>query len=168
MIEFHPCLSVSSVVRFDLDDRPICMKYLFQFRRYRVPFRAPVRTAHGPWAEREGVIVRLEDESGAVGYGEAAVLPWFGTETAGEAEAACRELGAELDEERLASVPETLLCLKCALAAARGDLSGAATNSRGDEVQKASVASDAFYLGIAALLPAGRAALTQIAPKSEI
>ncbi len=34
------------------------MKVRFQFRRYRLPFRAPVRTAHGTWAEREGLVVR--------------------------------------------------------------------------------------------------------------
>src|SRR4051812_22305347 len=30
------------------------MHYRFQFRRYRLPFRAAVRTAHGAWHEREG------------------------------------------------------------------------------------------------------------------
>ena len=57
-----------------------------QFRRYRLPFRTPVRTAHGLWAEREGLIVRLTDAAqgaaDAVGWGEAAPIPWFGTETA--------------------------------------------------------------------------------------
>src|SRR4051812_4700468 len=66
---------------------------IFQFRRYRLPLRAPVRTAHGVWMERDGVLVRLENEAGAVGYGEAAVIPWFGTETADEAAEACRALG---------------------------------------------------------------------------
>ena len=32
------------------------MRYHLQFRRYRLPFRAAVRTAHGVWAEREGLI----------------------------------------------------------------------------------------------------------------
>ena len=75
------------------------MQFEFQFHRYRLPLRVSVRTAHGPWAERDGVMVRLaEDSSGAVGYGEAAVIPWFGTETADEAEAACRELGEKVDD----------------------------------------------------------------------
>ncbi|MBM3856214.1 MAG: o-succinylbenzoate synthase, partial [Verrucomicrobia bacterium] len=52
-----------------------------QYRRYRLPFHAPVRTAHGVWMQREGLLVRREDERGAVGYGEAAPLPDFGTET---------------------------------------------------------------------------------------
>src|SRR5450432_3809140 len=95
------------------------MQYRFQFRRYRLPLRAAVRTAHGLWTEREGVIVRLEDEAGIVGFGEAAVIPWFGTETADEAEAACRELGEKVDDARLDAVPVRLRCLRNALAAAR-------------------------------------------------
>ncbi|HEX2851931.1 MAG TPA: o-succinylbenzoate synthase [Opitutaceae bacterium] len=131
------------------------MRYLFQFRRYRLPFRAAVRTAHGIWAEREGVIVRLETEAGAVGYGEAAVIPWFGTETADEAEAACRELGNKVDDERLTSVPERLVCLRNALAAAN------------PAEPSADTVPAHKHLGVAALLPAGRAALPEIAPKAE-
>ena len=95
------------------------MVYLFQFRRYRLPFRTPVRTAHGPWGERVGLLVRLTDATGRVGYGEAAPIPWFGTETVDEVEAACRELGEKVDEARLAAVPGRLGCLRNALTAAQ-------------------------------------------------
>ena len=64
------------------------MRYRLEFRRYLLPLRAAVRTAHGVWAQREGLLVRLAGEDGAVGFGEAAVIPWFGSETADEAEAA--------------------------------------------------------------------------------
>ena len=49
------------------------MHYRLQFRRYRLPFRAPVRTAHGWWHQREGLIVRLEeaDRSAVVALGDA-------------------------------------------------------------------------------------------------
>lgn len=129
------------------------MRYLLQFRRYRLPFRAAVRTAHGIWAEREGVIVRLETEAGAIGFGEAAVIPWFGTETADEAEAACRELGNKVDDARLAALPARLVCLRNAVVAARRDAT---------EIVPAHQ-----HLGVATLLPAGRAALPAIAPKAE-
>ena len=59
--------------------------YRLEFRRYCFPFGRTVRTAHGPWAEREGLLVRLEDEAGRSGYGEVAPIPWFGTETLAEA-----------------------------------------------------------------------------------
>jgi O-succinylbenzoate synthase len=124
-----------------------------QFRRYRLPLTVPVRTAHGPWTVRDGVLVRLVSEAGPAGYGEAAVLPWFGTETADEVEAACRELGAKVDDERLAGVPARLGCLRNALAAARRSETASAGQTP--------------YVPVAALLPAGRAALDQIAVKAE-
>lgn len=136
------------------------VSHLFQFRRYRLPLRAPVRTAHGAWTEREGVLVRLENAAGAVGYGEAAVIPWFGTETVDEAEAACRDLGGCVDGERLAAVPERLAGLRHALAAAGADL------TRGP----AAVADGAprKFLAVAALLPAGRGASDAVRAKAEM
>ena len=129
------------------------MTYRLQFRRYRLPFRSPVRTAHGPWAEREGMLVRLENAAGSAGYGEAAPIPWFGSETVEEIEAACRELGKGADDARLDALPVRLGCLKNALAAAREG--------------NAKLAARHPHLGVAALLPAGRAALAQIGPKAE-
>lgn len=111
----------------------------------------PVRTAHGVWAERDGVLVRLEDETGRVGYGEAAPIPKFGAGTVDEIEAACRELGASIDGASAAAMPANLRCLQNALAAARGTAPAA--------VHK--------YLGVAALLPAGRPAIDQVKEKAE-
>jgi O-succinylbenzoate synthase len=139
------------------------MRFRLQFRRYRLPFRSVVRTAHGPWAEREGVIVRLKDASeggtDAVGFGEAAPIPWFGTETVDEVEAECRRLGEWIDESALESVPKNLGCTRNALAAAQRDLR--------TKVESA-VAPMVSSVGVAALLPAGRAALAQVEPKAEI
>jgi o-succinylbenzoate synthase len=147
-------------------------KYLFQYRRYRLTLRAPVRTAHGVWTEREGVMVRLEGESGAVGYGEAAVLPWFGTETVEAAEAACREIGAEVRAEQIAAWSATLPCLRNALAAARRETEGAngVTESAvaGNAAEEDGRVEDPPYLGLAALLPAGRAVLAAVRAKEEM
>jgi len=134
------------------------VNFRLQFRRYRLPLRVAVRTAHGLWSEREGVVVRLENEVGAAGFGEAAPIPWFGTETADEVAAACAELGGSVDVERIASVPPRLGCLRNALAAARREISGE-VKPRGE--------SDASYLAVAALLPAGRAASAEIAAKAD-
>ena len=134
------------------------VSYLFQFRRYRLPLRAPVRTAHGRWTEREGVLVRLETAEGAVAFGEAAVLPWFGTETADEAEAACQLVGAKAGADTLASLPDKLCCVRNAVTAAMGECA-AVTAGRGKEVP---------YLSVAALLPAGRAALDVLPAKGEM
>lgn len=142
----------------------------FQYRRYRLPFRRPVRTAHGVWAEREGVIVRLQDRSesrsGAIGWGEAAPIPWFGTETVDEVEAGCREIGERCDAALLESVPEQLGCLRHALNAARGEIASA---PREDSVSAAVTPEAAArnYFGVAALLPAGRSVLERIPPLVE-
>ena len=129
------------------------MQYRLQYRRYLLPFRSAMRTAHGPWAEREGLLVRLEDAAGGVGYGEAAPIPWFGSETVGAAESACRELGEAVDDERLVALPRALGCLRNAMAAARP--------------REKTFAPVHPHLAVAALLPAGRAALGQVAAKAE-
>lgn len=146
------------------------MTYRFAYRRYRLPFRAPVRTAHNVWRERDGVLVRLENvATGAAGYGEAAPIPWFGTETADDIETACRELGALVDGERLGRVPAQLACLKNALAIAQREAVEAreAEGVDASASAPAGVEPGADYLPIAALLPAGRAALAMIEAKSD-
>ena len=94
------------------------MVYSFQFKRYRLPLRVPLRTAHGLWAEREGIWVRLEGEDGRVGFGEIAPIPWFGTETMAEAEEVCSKLGDKVADDSLDKVPVEMGCVRFALAAA--------------------------------------------------
>ena len=135
------------------------MTELLQYRRYALPFRTPMRTAHGPWKERAGVIVRREDATGNVGYGEAAPIPGFGAEKLEDGIALLASLGNRVEVERLAEIPAGLACLRQALAAANPA-----------EVREGAAKKDAVspeYLPVAALLPAGRAALAQIAPKAD-
>ncbi|QYM80239.1 o-succinylbenzoate synthase [Horticoccus luteus] len=126
--------------------------YRLAWRRYRLPMRVSVRTAHGVWAEREGVIVRLEDDAGNVGYGEAAPIPWFGTETVEDIEAGCAALGERVTRETLGALPVRLGCLRGALAAAR------AADADGMKHD---------YLRVAALLPAGEAARAVLVEQAE-
>lgn len=128
------------------------MTYLFSHKRYKLPLKMPLRTAHGVWAEREGIMVRLEDPAGTVGFGEIAPIDWFGTETLAEAEAACAALGDKPDAARLDAVPERFACVRFALAAARSRAASVKTDRR---------------LPVAALLPAGRAALDVLSAKLE-
>lgn len=128
----------------------------FEYRRYRLPVREPIRTAHGVWAARDGVLVRLTTEDGRSGFGEAAVLPFFGTETTDEVEAGCRELGKFFDEEAVVNVPPRLACLRHALAAALANL-------RAEQL----IGGAPKPLPMAALLPAGRVVLEKIDPLVE-
>lgn len=128
------------------------MTHRLSYRRYALPFRGPVRTAHGLWPVREGMLVRLESSEGRIGYGEAAPLPWAAGETVDAIEATCRTLGEEVDTAALAAVPPEQGCLRSALQAASGQLPEVpATTAR----------------PVAALLPAGRAALPLLGPKAE-
>jgi o-succinylbenzoate synthase len=56
----------------------------------------PLKTARGTYAAREGFVVRLEDEDGGVGLGEAMPLEEFGTESPDDCERALNELLAML------------------------------------------------------------------------
>jgi O-succinylbenzoate synthase len=150
------------------------MRFLFAHRRYALPFRAPVRTAHGPWALREGLIVRVTDATGAVGYGEIAPVPRFGTETIDETVAALQALGGQVDESQIAALPAQLSCTRHGL---RSALAGCRAGSPAVSVPAVSLSNRSnpavpelkgpSSLPVAALLPAGREALTAVAAKAE-
>lgn len=57
---------------------------------YALPFVRPFATAGGRLGERRGFVLRVQDESGAWGVGEAAPLPEFGAEDLATCEAALR------------------------------------------------------------------------------
>lgn len=135
------------------------MSFRLQFRRYALPFRAAVRTAHGPWATREGLLLRVEGADGRVGFGEAAPIPQFTTETVDADETALRELGARIEDARIGDVPAKLACLQHALRDAVGQASEAAATSRQPPPTP--------YLSVAALLPGGRAAMTDVGAKAD-
>jgi o-succinylbenzoate synthase len=128
------------------------MDFHFAYRRYLLPFRAAVRTAQGTWPRREGMYVRVEGPDGTAGWGEAAPIPSVGGESVDAAEAFCRALGDRIDGGVVARVPPDLCALRNAFACATG-----------------SVAAPPLYrsLGVAALLPAGRAALGDAPQKAD-
>jgi O-succinylbenzoate synthase len=119
------------------------VSWSFRFKPYRLPLHPPLRTAHGWWRERAGLLLRLEAEDRSVGFGEVAPVPEFGTETLAEAEAACAALGGRVDEAALAAVPARLACVRFGLAEAR----------------TARPAPGPARVAVAALLPAGRGAV---------
>jgi O-succinylbenzoate synthase len=144
-------------LRAPVDDAEV--RYLLQYRRYRLPLRAPLRTAHGVEQQRDGLVLRLEDSAGRVGYGEVATLPWFGTETTEQAEAVMKEIGPEAGTDVLSRVPVAFGCLRHGLAAAQAALAGDEGGVTDDALPKS--------LPVAALLPAGREVLPRIGPLAE-
>ncbi len=129
------------------------MALRFSHRTYRRPLRVPLRTAHGLWTEREGILLRTEGEDGRIGWGEVAPLPWFGTEQLAEAQEIVSKLGDEIGPETLGQIPACFGCVRFGLAAAMEPPGG-------------SVAS-AHRLPVAALLPAGREVLEALPTKLE-
>jgi o-succinylbenzoate synthase len=128
------------------------MDFRFAFRRYSLAFRCPVWTSRGSWERREGVFVRVERPDGTPGYGEAAPVPAFARESVGEIEAACRSLGDAIGDDTASRLPGNLHTLRHALACAGEGAGGTPRHAS---------------LGVAALLPAGKAALGDAAPKAE-
>jgi o-succinylbenzoate synthase len=61
------------------------------FHPLRLELVHPLKTARGTYGAREGFVVRLEDEEGRVGRGEAMPLPEFGTESPSGCERALEE-----------------------------------------------------------------------------
>lgn len=84
------------------------MRYRFKFRPYRRRFKQPLQTSHGTWDVREGIILRLTDETGQTSWGEIAPLSWFGSETLEQALDFCRQLPDEITAETIFSIPSAL------------------------------------------------------------
>ncbi|MCZ6671831.1 MAG: o-succinylbenzoate synthase, partial [Verrucomicrobia bacterium] len=92
------------------------MSIRFEYLCYRRKFLRPLATAHGEWHWREGMVIRLEDVDGSVGFGEIAPVPWFGTETVEQALQWCKEVPPEITGAL--QVPTELPCCGFALSAA--------------------------------------------------
>ncbi|MFB2878581.1 o-succinylbenzoate synthase [Floridanema aerugineum] len=84
------------------------MVYQLQFRPYQRSFVRSLSTSHGNWEKREGIIIKLIDETGTIGWGEIAPLPWFGSETLAAALDFCSQLGKEITTETIFLIPDAL------------------------------------------------------------
>ncbi|HSM84365.1 MAG TPA: o-succinylbenzoate synthase [Nodosilinea sp.] len=122
-------------------------------RPYRRRFVTPLHTAHGRWVWRQGLLLRLQDAQGRVGYGEVAPIPWFGSETLA---AALAFLTAQGGAWGMAPVPDHLPATQFGLAGALADLAGA---EDGGERERPAIAD------LCGLLPAGSAALAMAAQR---
>ena len=122
------------------------MGYRFEFCPYRRRFKQPLQTSHGTWDVREGIILRLTNES-QTSWGEIAPLSWFGSETLEQALDFCSQLPDEITAETIFGIPADLPACQFGFESA-----GEEFLSKGDEHPRYS------YSG---LLPAGEAALHQ-------
>ncbi len=120
----------------------------FKFELYQRRFRQPLRTSHGVWQIREGIIISLSDRAGKFALGEIAPLPWFGSETMSEALEFCQQCGETINIEDIIQIPDSLPACQFAVESAWLDLS---------ETKKSDRPTDLDYCY---LLPGGEQALT--------
>ncbi len=92
------------------------MQYNFSFHPYKRRFCQPLKTSHGVWKIREGIIIRLRDNFGNLRFGEIAPLPWFGSESLTQALAFCQGLGGKFSE--VEAIPPELPCCQFAFESA--------------------------------------------------
>ena len=121
--------------------------YKLEFSPYKIPFRYPLKTSHGVWSVREGIIINLTDDTGKTGQGEIAPLPWFGSENLESALAFCQQFADGIIREQIANIPDNLPACQFGFTSAVEDLLF---------LEKEHQNSDFTY---SYLLPAGESAL---------
>ncbi len=89
-----------------------------EFKAYQRNFKIPLRTAHGLWTRREGVLLRLTDKAGRTGYGEVAPLEAFKTESVKDAIGCLRSLPSDMPRFGFSLVSSSYPCVQMALWAA--------------------------------------------------
>jgi O-succinylbenzoate synthase len=93
-------------------------KLKFQFKLYQNHFKQPLRTSHGVWQLREGIIISLTNSAGITSRGEIAPLPWFGSETIVQAVEFCQQLGQSVTQQEIMAIADCLPCCQFALESA--------------------------------------------------
>jgi O-succinylbenzoate synthase len=131
--------------------------YQFEFRPYRRPFKRVLSTSHGNWDVREGIILRLCDETGRVGWGEIAPISWFGSETLEQALDFCQQLPREITTETIFSIPGELPACQFGFESA-GEW-GEGEMGRGGDSSHSKIQNVKSKIPCSCLLPAGKAAL---------
>lgn len=122
-------------------------KLKFRFEPYQNHFKQPLRTSHGIWQIREGIIISLTNSAGIVGKGEIAPLPWFGSETMAEATIFCQQLAKTITKQEIMAISDRLPCCQFAFESAYQALDSSQTGDR-------------CNLNFCYLLPAGEKALS--------
>ena len=140
-------LAICCEVRKNIGISRNCDRLKFKFEIYQRNFKQPLRTSHGVWRIREGIIITLKNSAGVSSRGEIAPLPWFGSETLSEALNFCQQL-KEINVEEIRAIPDSLPACQFAFESAWLGLS--ASSSKDDF-------SDFNYCY---LLPAGEKALS--------
>jgi len=137
--------------------------YCFEFNPYQRQFRHPLTTHHGIWKVREGIILRLVDDKGRVGWGEIAPLPWFGSETLEQALQFCQQFPSRITSTDIFSIPAEFPACQFGFESAWDGLVARNGEDEGEsriDTEKTSLSLPNASLKYSYLLPTGEAALT--------
>ena len=99
-------------------DYELKFQFKFQFKPYQNQFKQPLRTSHGIWQKREGIIISLINSADIASYGEIAPLPWFGSETMAQATEFCQQLGDTVTTQEIMAISDRLPCCQFAFESA--------------------------------------------------
>ena len=110
------------------------MLYQFEFRTYQRKFKRPLRTSHGIWDIRSGIILRLVGENNRIGWGEIAPLSWFGSESFEQALDFCHQLPANLSSEMIFAISAELPACQFGFESALSNLSNSFVGSAGERI----------------------------------
>jgi o-succinylbenzoate synthase len=83
-------------------------RYKFTYSIYQRPFRQPLKTSHGVWKIRAGLIIQLTDDFGVSYQGEIAPIPWFGSESIDRAISWCQHIGDNITTTQIHQIPDDL------------------------------------------------------------
>jgi o-succinylbenzoate synthase len=83
-------------------------EYKFTYSIYQRPFRQPLKTSHGVWEVRAGIIIQLTDNLGRSHPGEIAPIPWFGSESIEQAIDWCQQIGDNITASQIDRIPDRL------------------------------------------------------------
>jgi o-succinylbenzoate synthase len=126
----------------------------FTYSIYQRPFRQPLKTSHGGWEIRAGIIIQLTDDVGRSHPGEIAPIPWFGSESIEQAIEWCRQIGDNITTSQIDRIPDTLPACQFGFGSAL-----MAFNSPPFSTAESN-------LDISGLLPSGATAIAQLAALS--
>jgi o-succinylbenzoate synthase len=138
--------SLYSISRSQLNP---AMSYKFTYSIYRRPFRQPLKTSHGVWKIREGIIIKLTDSLGRSHQGEIAPIEWFGSESIDRARSFCEQIGDQITTTQIYQIPDDLPACQFGFGMAMTAFA-------------AIPAQMASHLNMSALLPSGEAAIERL------
>ncbi len=123
--------------------------YKFTYSVYQRPFRQPLKTSHGVWEIRAGIIIQLTDDFGRSHQGEIAPISWFGSESIEQAILWCQQVGDIITTAQIHQIPNHLPACQFGCGSALTAF-------------KPAPSSPASIPDLSALLPSGAAAIARI------